>query len=132
MALLKAHLRKELADIMGLSPRAFGNTETGFFEMGMDSMMAVELKKRLERGLRLSFPATLAFDFPTVEVLAAHILRTAGLSPRRPARPAEGHARLDERSVAGDVQDTPHPLVESLINQELKALEELMKARLEP
>jgi len=132
MALLKAHLRKELAEIMGLSPRAFGNTETGFFEMGMDSMMAVELKNRLERGLRLSFPATLAFDFPTVEVLAAHILRTAGLSPRRPARPAEGHARLDERSVAGDVQDTPHPKVESLIEQELKALEELMEARLEP
>ncbi len=38
----------------------------GLFEMGMDSLMSVELRKRLERGAGRKLPATLTFNYPNV------------------------------------------------------------------
>jgi myxalamid-type polyketide synthase MxaC len=38
--------------------------------MGMDSLMAIELKGRLERSVGLSLPSAIAFNYPTVDALA--------------------------------------------------------------
>lgn len=45
----------------------------GFSEMGLDSLMAVELKQRLERHLRVPLPTTLALEYPTVLALSAYL-----------------------------------------------------------
>jgi hypothetical protein len=41
--------------------------------MGMDSLMALELKNRLQTSLGCSMPATLAFDYPSIEALADYL-----------------------------------------------------------
>ena len=41
--------------------------------LGLDSLMALELRNRLERGLYLKLSATLAWNYPTVTALAAHL-----------------------------------------------------------
>ena len=38
--------------------------------MGLDSLMAIELKGRLERLVTTTLPPTLAFKYPTVSALA--------------------------------------------------------------
>jgi hypothetical protein len=40
----------------------------------MDSLMSVELKRRLERGFGTSLPATLTFNYPNIRALAGFLL----------------------------------------------------------
>jgi acyl transferase domain-containing protein/SAM-dependent methyltransferase/acyl carrier protein len=47
--------------------------DRGFFEMGMDSLVSVELRTRLEARLGRSLPAMMTFNFPTVRALSSRI-----------------------------------------------------------
>ena len=41
--------------------------------MGVDSLMALELRNRLESAVERALPATLAWNYPTIEQLTAHL-----------------------------------------------------------
>ncbi|MDD9990881.1 MAG: beta-ketoacyl synthase N-terminal-like domain-containing protein [Rhodospirillales bacterium] len=47
----------------------------GFFDLGMDSLMAVELRNRLNRAFAGAYTAsnTVVFDYPDITALAAHL-----------------------------------------------------------
>src|SRR5262249_40915186 len=49
------------------------DTRRGFAQLGMDSLMALALQKRLEESLGVALPATVAFEYPTVEKLATFL-----------------------------------------------------------
>ncbi len=63
------YLQLTVGKILGISSL---NPELGFFEAGMDSLMAVELRNKLQAdiGTLHQFPATLTFDHPSVLKLA--------------------------------------------------------------
>ena len=41
--------------------------------MGFDSLMSLGLRKRMEREFGVDLPATVVWQFPTIEVIAGHI-----------------------------------------------------------
>jgi acyl carrier protein len=61
------------ADALG-EPDGEVDPDKGFFEMGMDSVMSVNLKGHVEQALGLELPATLAFDFPNARSLTRHLV----------------------------------------------------------
>jgi acyl carrier protein len=64
-------LRAEILAVLGADPADPPDLSRGFFDMGMDSLMALELKNSLQAVLGRPIPATLVFEYPTVDELAA-------------------------------------------------------------
>ncbi len=59
----------------------------GFFDLGMDSLMAVELRNRLNRALSGTYtaPNTLVFDYPDIAALAALLAEELAQDDEAPA-----------------------------------------------
>jgi NADPH:quinone reductase-like Zn-dependent oxidoreductase/acyl carrier protein len=94
--LLEAHVEQHLGQVLGLQPGEL-DWQAGFFDLGLDSLTALELKNGLQASLGCALPATLAFDYPTVaalvDYLALQVLPGAeAASAARPsvAVPAQG------------------------------------------
>jgi acyl transferase domain-containing protein/acyl-CoA synthetase (AMP-forming)/AMP-acid ligase II/acyl carrier protein len=68
--LLIEALRGLVRAVAAMSPDAPVAIDQGFFEMGLDSLMAVELQGRLGLALGRRMPATLLMDQPTLSRLA--------------------------------------------------------------
>ena len=67
-------LRSELGKVLGYSSANPPSTEIGFFDLGMDSLMSVELKSRLSRKLGIDISPTLIFKHPNISALAPQLL----------------------------------------------------------
>jgi len=70
---LVSYLQGEVQAVLRL-PAAPQST-VGFFDLGMDSLMAVELRNRLNRALAGAYTVsnTAVFDYPNIAVLATHL-----------------------------------------------------------
>ncbi|MEB3360477.1 MAG: AMP-binding protein [Synechococcales bacterium] len=77
------------------------DTNKAFADYGVDSVMAVELAQELEELLDLKQPldATLAWNFPTITTLAAHLATFASSQNTRGASAAEGNPPSERISL---------------------------------
>jgi acyl transferase domain-containing protein/acyl carrier protein len=73
LARMTDYIRSELAEVLGCQDTQL-NVQEGFFEMGLNSLMAIQLKTRLQSGLDQALSPTLAFNYPTIEQLTQHLL----------------------------------------------------------
>jgi myxalamid-type polyketide synthase MxaB len=72
-ALLGEHVHAALARVVGLGPGDRIEPRQRLFDLGVDSLMAVELRSKLGASLGLPIPATLLFDHPTLDALVDHL-----------------------------------------------------------
>jgi acyl transferase domain-containing protein len=72
-----AHLQREVARVMGLDPSEAPEPESGFFEIGLDSLMALELKTGLGIALGIDLPATVVFQYSSIDALARYLVDEA-------------------------------------------------------
>ncbi len=87
--LLISFLQREVQAVLRL-PSAPASA-VGFFDLGMDSLMAVELRNRLNRAFSQTYmaPNTLVFDYPTIADLARHLVDALGETDAAPLPGAE-------------------------------------------
>ena len=67
------YLRDAVAEVTRIDPAEI-REEAGLFDLGMDSLMAVELRRRLERAVGKELPATLAMDYPRITDVANYLV----------------------------------------------------------
>lgn len=81
--IMEGQLLLQVAGILGMGKSRLPGVRQGFTDLGMDSMLSVELRNRLQKSYQCTLPATLLFLYPTVEKLAEYFLAEA-LADRLP------------------------------------------------
>jgi acyl carrier protein len=100
--LVLEHVRGEVASVLGLESTRV-DVEQGLFDMGMDSLMAVDLKTRLETAVGQRLASTLTFNYPTVSALTAYLAdQVLGLAPETPGTEPTRPPTAPESSQAHD------------------------------
>jgi hypothetical protein len=103
-ATLDAFLEETLRTAFALPPGRRIDPETPFGELGLDSLLAVEVRNRLGLGLNMRLPTTLLFEHPTLAVLGAALLRE--LFPEQtPHSPASGDAFTEIEKMTDEELD---------------------------
>ncbi|MGN9796444.1 type I polyketide synthase, partial [Streptomyces sp. OZ13] len=67
-------VQREAAIVLGLADADAIKPQQLFSELGLDSLMAVELRRQLSAATEVALPATLAFDHPTPAAVAGLLL----------------------------------------------------------
>ncbi|EAZ91777.1 type I polyketide synthase [Crocosphaera chwakensis] len=67
-------IKEDVTRSLGLNTQEKLDPQLGFFDLGMDSLMALEFRNRLQTRLGRSLPNTLTFDYPNIEAITHYIL----------------------------------------------------------
>ena len=127
--LLINHLQKQIAIVLGLPPSELPDPEIGFFEMGMDSLMAIEFKKGLEKTLLISLSETLAFNYPNISALSSYIVEDVlGFNEIEDEEIKLTDNNTNTINFLSQVENFSEDEIESSIAEELKEIETLLSS----
>ncbi len=84
-ALLMQQLRTTTAQVLGVSSAEQIDPDDKLMDAGLDSLMAIELRNRLNKRLELTLSATLVFDYPTLALMHRYLLARISPEPMPPA-----------------------------------------------
>ena len=115
---VEAHVMAQVVSVIGLDPSRPLDPQQALGEIGVDSLMAVELRNRLTStlGLERGLPATLVFDYPTVASIARYLLVDV-LQMVAPAGPAAAAAG-DDVDVLAEIEGLSDEAAERMLSQE--------------
>jgi acyl transferase domain-containing protein/NADPH:quinone reductase-like Zn-dependent oxidoreductase/acyl carrier protein len=109
---MRPWLQRVVAEILGLDGPGRVEADKGFFELGMDSLKAMELRKRLHQALGVRLRATVMFNYPSVTALGGLLLDELALTWGTDPHPAKDDP----------VTDVPPQELESLAEDEVARL----------
>lgn len=121
--LLENYIREQVARVLGLAAARI-DVQKPLRNLGIDSLMTLELRNRLESGLKIPLSATLVFNYPTISVLTNHLAEKLNISLDA------AKAETPTAAVAPDAEqfeNLSQDEVESLLAEELDMLDDLLK-----
>lgn len=126
LGMLQEHLTARVARILRLDP-ARVDAEAPLKSLGLDSLMTLELRNRLEADCGLHLSATLVWNYPTIAALVGYIAEALDLSG---STPADAVAVPDQ--VAPEAETLSREHVGALLDEELARVNRLLGSGREP
>jgi NADP-dependent 3-hydroxy acid dehydrogenase YdfG/acyl carrier protein len=123
---LVAQLQREVGTVLGSAANALPDVRAGFFRLGMDSLMAVDLRDRLARTFDVPLSATIVFDYPTVAELA-DFLAVEALGWEKPAQGLDAKDMTSRVAPDDDSRRNSDGNSQESIASKLARLETLMR-----
>ena len=90
---VSAHVRQLASRVLGGGRAAHVDGRVALNEVGLDSLMAVELRNVLGASIGRALPATLLFDYPTIDALTGFLLDSIVEPDAAPAAEEEPEAK---------------------------------------
>ena len=116
---LLALVRTELAGVLGLPGPQAVDAGKGFFDIGLDSLLAVQLRRRLGRLSGGALASTATFNHPTALELAEHLLALMQLADGEAATPAAAGTVVSSRAAVDALADDATP-IDALSDDEVR------------
>jgi NAD(P)-dependent dehydrogenase (short-subunit alcohol dehydrogenase family) len=119
--LLFGFVAEHVARVIGASAAHSIDPTQPLHELGLDSLMAVDLRNRLSAslGLTRSLPATLVFDYPTVEALAIYLDEEVLAPAKEPSKDSASGVRLDD--AVGVIDELSDAEIERLFAKKMQS-----------
>jgi acyl transferase domain-containing protein/NADPH:quinone reductase-like Zn-dependent oxidoreductase/acyl carrier protein/NADP-dependent 3-hydroxy acid dehydrogenase YdfG len=76
--LLKERLMEIISQILKITKSKI-ETDIPFVNLGLDSLMAIQFKNRLEKDLGISISVTTFWNYPTIDILTNYLLNKTGM-----------------------------------------------------
>jgi acyl carrier protein len=114
--LVAAFVRERALRALGVDPARAVDPRTPLGELGLDSLLAVELRNTLGSALGQSLSATLLFDYPTIDALTDYLLGNVLRSVQADEPPVPAPAD-EPASMVGAIEDLSDEEVDRLLAQ---------------
>ncbi|RRS10215.1 SDR family NAD(P)-dependent oxidoreductase [Pseudoalteromonas sp. J010] len=112
-------VRETLAKVLKIDSPATIDPEKGFFEMGTDSIAAMDLKKDIDAELGISLPSTVIFNYSNLNLLVDHIVNDV-LQLDTGVAEVEYSSEIAIESPTDELQDMELDDLAALLEQELE------------
>jgi acyl carrier protein len=124
--LLAGFVRAEATRVLGPGSEEALDVTRPLRDVGLDSLMAVELRNALATGLSVPLPATLLFTYPTLESLVRYLAQDVlHLSPVAPAAaPPPPSAETATAAAEAALDGLSEHELAALLNARLDRLDE--------
>ncbi len=123
--LLEIHIREQVAQVLRI-PTARIGLQQPLRELGIDSLLTLELRNRLEATMKLTLSATLIFNYPTVAALTGHLADKLAI-PLDAQATGEAEPQAVAQPVTSELDDLSRDEIEALLAEELKSIDDLLK-----
>jgi acyl carrier protein len=110
--LVAAFVRERALRALGVDPSRPVDPRTPLGELGLDSLLAVELRNTLGTALGCPLPATLLFDYPTIDTLADYLLNEVLALGADTGVPEAAASEVPATSLVGSIEDLSDEEVE--------------------
>ena len=122
--LLRAHVREQIAAVLGLDQPQLLTPEQRLFDAGLNSLSAVELVNSLQTSLGQHLPATLVFEFPTIESLSGYLAREVLFLEQTSASHVEQQKddKTSRGALVAELEQLSEEEAEALLIKRLKEL----------
>ena len=125
---LFTHIQSELNRVFGFDPSRPMDPDTGFSDLGMDSLMIVESRNRLQASFERTLPSTLLFKYSTLDKLVDYIaseevlaLQSSGEESSKETATSAEQAADESKEVLNKVKQLSEEELAKLISGKFRA-----------